>query len=247
MSTLKIITDEDLANKGVMPLADVPGLSAEDMKYKFEEIVRAVVITTLNQNMQLLEDAVFVDPQSHTYYLRASDLLTTYQSIIDNGDAGKIAAAVAVKEMDAALKESITTLETTVGGSTSGLVKQVNDLDTTIGDNDSGLVKQVNDLDTDVNGELGLKTQVNYLQNVVFVVFRPNGADGGSMPQVTRIPNSLGNIVLPNGCTYTYTGHTFSGWSLTDSGSVDYASGATVSNVADLLAGNVLELFAVWS
>ena len=232
------ITDAMLENKGVMPLEDIPGLSADAMKAKIEEIIRTVVIPAFNDNMNEIANYIYYDPGTGAAYITVDSLVQTYariQSATDT-DGDKTASIIALKEMDTALKGIITPIS-----------NKVTTLETTVGGNNSGLVKQVNDLDTDVNGELGLKTQVNYLQNVVFVVFRPNGADGGSMPQVTRIPNALGNIVLPDGCTYTYTGHTFSGWSLTENGSVDYASGATVSNVADLLAGNVLELFAVWA
>lgn len=232
------ITDAMLEGKGVIPLDDIPGLSADAMKAKIEEIIRTVVIPAFNDNMNEIANYIYYDPGTGSAYITVDSLVQTYariQSATDT-DGDKTASIIALKEMDTALKGLISPLTTSVG-----------ELVTTVGNNSSGLVKQVNDLDVDINGELGLKTQVNYLQNVVFVVFRPNGADGGSMPQVTRIPNALGNIVLPDGCTYTYTGHTFSGWSLTENGSVDYASGATVSNVADLLAGNVLELFAVWA
>ena len=231
------ITDEDLAGKGVMPLNDIPGLSADAMKAKFEEILRTVVIPAFNSNMEEIAEHIYIDP-SGNMYITVDSLIDSYARIqsATQTDASRVANVLAIKEMDSSLKDRITAVS-----------NRTTTLETTVGTSSTGLVKQVNDLDVDVNGELGLKTQVNYLQNVVFVVFRPNGADGGSMPQVTRIPNSLGNIILPDGCTYTYTGHTFSGWSLTENGSVDYASGATVSNVADLLAGNVLELFAVWA
>lgn len=232
------ITDADLEEKGVMPLDDIPGLSTEAMKAKLEEIVRAVVIPAFNANMDEIANYIYFDPGTGSAYITVDSLIDSYARIqsATQTDADRTVNVLSVKDMDTYLKSLITAIANRTGA-----------LETAVGGNDSGLVKQVNDLDVDINGELGLKTQVTYLQNVVFVVFRPNGADGGSMPQVTRIPNSLGNIVLPDGCTYTYTGHTFSGWSLTENGSVDYASGATVSNVANLLAGNVLELFAVWA
>ena len=34
------ILENDLLNKGVLGMADKPGLSAKDMQYKFEEIQR---------------------------------------------------------------------------------------------------------------------------------------------------------------------------------------------------------------
>lgn len=48
------------------------------------------------------------------------------------------------------LDTRVTALETTVGDSSSGLVKDVDDLETTVGDNTGGLVKDVDDLDTRV-------------------------------------------------------------------------------------------------
>ena len=49
----------------------------------------------------------------------------------------------------------ITTLETTVGNSTSGLVKDVADLKTTVGDSTTGLVKDVADLNTKIDAVSG--------------------------------------------------------------------------------------------
>lgn len=49
----------------------------------------------------------------------------------------------------------ITALETTVGNSTSGLVKDVADLKTTVGDNTKGLVKNVADLNTKIDAVSG--------------------------------------------------------------------------------------------
>ncbi|MBO7509124.1 MAG: hypothetical protein J6T57_02525 [Alphaproteobacteria bacterium] len=48
------------------------------------------------------------------------------------------------------LVKDVTDLQTTVGDSTSGLVKDVDALETTVGDSTSGLVKDVTDLQTDV-------------------------------------------------------------------------------------------------
>ena len=46
--SLRKITDSDLAGKGVMGQADVPGLTAAEMQAKVEEIVRDVVIPNIN-------------------------------------------------------------------------------------------------------------------------------------------------------------------------------------------------------
>lgn len=62
---LRKITDNDLEGKGVIGMADVPGLSAREMQQKVEEIVRDVVIPVLNENidktatMEDLGNAIF--------------------------------------------------------------------------------------------------------------------------------------------------------------------------------------------
>lgn len=54
--SLKIITEADLVGKGVCGQADVPGLSAAEMQAKVEEIVRDVVIPTMNSNSEIVEN-----------------------------------------------------------------------------------------------------------------------------------------------------------------------------------------------
>ncbi len=49
----------------------------------------------------------------------------------------------------AQLVEAVQALQTTVGGSSSGLAKDVADLQTIVGDSSSGLVKRVADLEAD--------------------------------------------------------------------------------------------------
>ena len=106
---LKKITDEDLAGKGVMPLSDVPGLSAENMKYKFEQILRELVIPYFNDNMDEIASKIYVDPGTGTPYLSVADLLLTYDRVkqATELDNGKMPNAVAVKDMDLALKALI--------------------------------------------------------------------------------------------------------------------------------------------
>lgn len=50
------------------------------------------------------------------------------------------------------IKQRVEALETTVGDSTSGLVKDVDDLETTVGDSSAGLVHDVNELNSSVGG-----------------------------------------------------------------------------------------------
>lgn len=222
MSELRTITDEDLVEKGVMPLADVPGLSASEMKYKFEEIVRAVVIPIFNQNMQEISNFLFYDPETGSTYLTLNNLITSYARVLSAtaSDVDKTANVVAIKDMDTAIKELITaavgriiTLETTVSGHTTSI--------------------------NTLNGK------VTALENNVWVVFRANGGTG-TMAQVSKTPVS-GSIILPSTQSFEKEGYTFAGWSLTADGAAAYQLGDTVSNIENLLAGNVLELFATWT
>lgn len=58
---LREITAADLQGKGVTFLPDVPGLPAEQMQAKFEEVVREVVIVIFNENVQKTYDMEQVD------------------------------------------------------------------------------------------------------------------------------------------------------------------------------------------
>lgn len=49
MSTVEKITAADLEGKGVTPLPDVPEMTSEQLKYRFEEIVRDVAIAKINE------------------------------------------------------------------------------------------------------------------------------------------------------------------------------------------------------
>ena len=217
MATLKIISDSDLEGKGVYPLSDKPGLSTQEMKEKLEEIVRAVMIPAFNQNMQALEDAVFVDPQSHTYYLRQSDLITAYQAILDNADAGKIAAAVAVKEMDASLKNSMSTTSgkvTILEGKMTTVEEKVATLET-----QGWVVFSKND-GTDLPDKKAVKCTFNYTANTV---------------------------KIPTAPTFTRTGYTFLGWAEdVNAVTAQYQVGDTISNLDEHSWGNFVHLNAVW-
>lgn len=50
------ITNEDLANRGVMGLPDVPGLTAIEMQKKLEEIPREVIIPRYNELVDSVAD-----------------------------------------------------------------------------------------------------------------------------------------------------------------------------------------------
>lgn len=49
------ITSTDLAGKGVVGLADTPGLSADEMQRKFDELSREVIIPAVNELSEQLD------------------------------------------------------------------------------------------------------------------------------------------------------------------------------------------------
>ena len=51
------ITDQDLANRGVIGLPDVPGLTTEEMQRKLEEIAREILIPKVNELVEGLNNA----------------------------------------------------------------------------------------------------------------------------------------------------------------------------------------------
>ena len=73
------ITEQDLANRGVKGLPDVPGLTTEEMQRKLEEIAREILIPKVNElveglnnansNLKLVEDALpSIKLISHRWY-----------------------------------------------------------------------------------------------------------------------------------------------------------------------------------
>ena len=82
----------------------------------------------------------------------------------DSGDISELETAVealesTVGDSDSGLVKDVADLATTVGDSDSGLVKDVADLATTVGDSESGIVKDVADLE-DANKYLTSETLV---------------------------------------------------------------------------------------
>ncbi len=83
---LKKITENDLLGKGVRGQADVPGLSAEEMQAKVEEIVRDVVIPNINANIDSSE-ADFATKEELEQVILTSGVVTSVF-----GRAGSIVA-----------------------------------------------------------------------------------------------------------------------------------------------------------
>lgn len=233
------ITDAMLEGKGVLPLDDIPGLSADAMKAKIEEIIRTVVIPAFNDNMNEIADYIYYDPGTGTAYITVNSLIDSYARIqsATQTDADKVANVLAVKEMDTYLKSQITPLTTKVGA-----------LETTVGGNNSGLVKQVNDLDGEINGEVGIANMVSVLNSRGFITFDKNDGSGVHINQIVAIDYENNSLKVPlTAPSFTRTGYTFLGWSMDESSvAADYQNGDTVSNLDRKIYGNCLTLYAVW-
>ena len=226
------ITDAMLEGKGVIPLDDIPGLSADAMKAKIEEIIRTVVIPAFNDNMNEIANYIYYDPGTGTAYITVDSLVDSYARIqsATQTDADKTANIIAIKEMDTALKNRLTTLETTVGS------------------NNSGLVKQVNDLDTQINGEDGVADMITLLLSRGFITYEKNDGNGAHINQIVPINYTSDTMTIPDTApSFPRTGYTFLGWSTNDASAVaDYQNGDTVSNVSQKVYGNCLTLYAIW-
>ena len=90
-------------------------------------------------------------------------------------------------------------------------------------------------------GNITLTAQ--WTQMVYYVSFNGNGADAGTMEQQTF---GMGNEQALSANTFTRTGYSFAGWSLTDTGTAAYADGAAVRNLTDT-QGQTVTLYAVWN
>lgn len=75
------ITEQDLANRGVKGLPDVPGLTTEEMQRKLEEIAREILIPKVNELVEGLNNAnsnlEHIISDSYKYHVPASELGTT--------------------------------------------------------------------------------------------------------------------------------------------------------------------------
>ena len=107
------ISESDLVGRGVIPLDDIPGLSADEMKAKFEEVVRAVVIPKFNAAIDTLNTLLYFDEHGQAYFT-VENLVTSYSVIPYVTDAMKIPSAIAIRDMDAAWKNLITTSATEI-------------------------------------------------------------------------------------------------------------------------------------
>lgn len=80
-------------------------------------------------------------------------------------------------------------------------------------------------------------------QPIAYTVrFHANGGTGAAYEQTFtyNVPAALTT------CRFTLTGFSFTGWSVTPGGEVNFANGATVENLGEL-QGQVVDLYAVWN
>lgn len=83
------ITEQDLANRGVKGLPDVPGLTTEEMQRKLEEIAREILIPKVNElveglnnaNSNLLKCHINGDASIEILYFKWSGVVTAGQTV----------------------------------------------------------------------------------------------------------------------------------------------------------------------
>lgn len=83
------ITEQDLANRGVKGLPDVPGLTTEEMQRKLEEIAREILIPKVNELVEGLNNAnsnlqkchINGDTAYEFLYFRLSGIVTAGQTV----------------------------------------------------------------------------------------------------------------------------------------------------------------------
>jgi len=215
------ITDAMMEGKGVLPLSDIPGLSAETMKKKFEQIVREVIIPAFNDNMDEIAGHIYYDPGTGSVYLTVDNLIESYARIqsATQTDAEKTPNTLAVKDMDTYLKGLINTLD-----------------------------GEVDALDAAINGETGVKARLTALEATGFITFEKNDGLGAHLNKAVPIDYENNTMTVPDDApVFTRTGYTFLGWSTNDASAVaDYQNGDDVANLDQHIYGNCLTLYAIW-
>ena len=142
---------------------------------------------------------------------------TTIASAVANkADAGTVSTLVStVGDSSSGLVKDVDSLKTTVGDSSSGLVQQTANLETTVGNSSSGLVKDVNSLKTTVgSSSSGLVKDVNSLKTTV------GSSSSGLVKKANDLETALGNK-LDNDVSFSTSG-----------GYIKMTAGGTTVNVA---------------
>lgn len=136
------------------------------------------------------------------------DVADINTEIGDDTTANSIKGRIKTNETNiAANATNIGNLQTTVGDSTSGLVKDVTDLQATVGDSNSGLVKQVHDLESKVyqfRGSIVSATGDNPTTAITLsngdIISVPSDLQNGN---VFDIKPNLGETITINGVSYS--------------------------------------------
>lgn len=128
----------------------------------------------------------------------------------------------------AAAEEKIATLETTVGGEDSGLVKDVNDLKATVGNSSAGLVKDVADLQASISADNVTSIDTTATSGIALAI----GSVAKSV-KVTVNTETLANSIAPN-----LSGTTIKvGKAITEGATI--AEDDTIADALETLAGAI--------
>lgn len=136
------------------------------------------------------------------------DVADINTEIGDNATSGSIKGRIKVVEDNVATNTTdINNLQTTVGDSSSGLVKDVSDLQSVVGDENGGLVKQVHDLESKVyqfRGSIVSATGDNPTTSITLsngdIISVPSGLKNGN---VFDIKPTSGETITINGVSYS--------------------------------------------
>lgn len=135
----------------------------------------------------------YVDDQDQSMLTDSKSYTDAKKDEIDDSVQTKMQTldAVLTKRMedkDKVIADKVTALETTVGSSTSGLVKAVNDVTSTVGNSNTGLVKAVTALETTVGDSTkGLVKDVASLKTTV------GSSTSGLVKTVADLPSYIRN------------------------------------------------------
>ena len=109
---------------------------------------------------------------------------------------------------DGEARESINTINETIGDNDSGLIKEIHDIETVIGDENSGIIKDINDLEIDVED---LSNKVDLIEGNDTIFLGDSYSDGttyegGSLDHVNSWAENLRNLMgLTDGHYYIFS------------------------------------------
>lgn len=146
-------------------------------------------------NTVAADEKVLSSAKTYTDLLKAKEgetysgeTLAGLKSEINSLKEGSTTTVGALATRVTTAEGKITALETTVGNSTSGLVKDVADLKTTVGDNTKGLVKNVADLNTKIDAVSGASSA--YTDSQIKAI---KGGDGTTTATLSSLKSDVDN------------------------------------------------------